>query len=161
VNEEKESGLKKSRKRFKHRPKMDEKTEQMVRSVEDELLESLTGQKITGLNQFQRKMVFNHFKRASEYRVKSYKDKNEFYLKVFPIGNLKRLAEQKTQVVLMKGAPADLPPMGSFERFVIHDYLKDREGVKTESFGEGADRYIRISPIFGRTLKKVKRKLTI
>jgi spoIIIJ-associated protein len=81
-------------------------------------------------------------------------------MKVYPVGKLRRFAEQKAQEVLMKGESEILPPMGSFERFVIHDYLKNRDGVRTESFGEGKDRHVEIFPLFGRNPKKVKRKLT-
>jgi predicted RNA-binding protein Jag len=51
--------------------------------------------------------------------------------------------------------------MGSYERFVIHDYLKDRDGVYTESEGEeGKNRHVVIHPHFGRMLKKAKRRLS-
>ena len=43
---------------------------------------------------------------------------------------------------------------------LVHDYLKDRDGIKTESYGEGKDRHIEIQPLFGRSPKKSKRRLT-
>ncbi|MCK7460964.1 MAG: hypothetical protein MZU84_02280 [Sphingobacterium sp.] len=36
---------------------------------------------------------------------------------------------------MLRGEAVDLPPMGSFQRFVIHDYFKDRQGVRSESYG--------------------------
>ena len=112
------------------------------------------------LNGFQRKLVHQHFEKTEEYKVKTYHEDDKIILKVYPIGKLKRLAELKAQEVLIKGETEVLPPMGSFERFIIHDYLKDREGVRTESFGEGKERHIEINPLFGRSPKKVKRRLT-
>ena len=116
---------------------------------------------IKDLGGFQRKLVHEHFERTQEYSVKTYRDDEQVILKIYPTGRLKRLAEQKTQEVLMKGVSEALPPMGSYQRFVIHDYLKEREGVKTVSRGEeGKDRHIEIHPIYGRSLKKAKTRLT-
>lgn len=97
-----------------------------------------------------------------EYKIKSYKQGKEATVKIFPVGNLKRFAEQKAQEVLIKKEKIDLPHMGAFERFIIHDYLKSRNGIKTKSFGkEGKDRHIQIYPLFGRKPKKAKKRLTI
>lgn len=40
----------------------------------------------------------------------------------------------------------ELEPMNSFERRLVHTALKDFEGVKTRSEGEGSDRRVVISP---------------
>ncbi len=139
---------------------MDENVLRSIRQAEEAFKEDSTPFKITGLNGFQRKQLYSYFEKKQEYRAKSYREKEEVIVKVFPIGHLKRLAEKAAQEVLMQGDIIDLPTMGSFERFVIHDYLKEREGVKTESYGEGKDRHIQISPQFGRGLKKTKKRLT-
>jgi len=146
---------------LRRKPRMDKRVQESIAQVEERLRDSLGGETIRGLDGDQRKQVHKHFEKTEEYRVKSYQEKEDIILKIYPVGNLRRLAEQKAQEVLMKGKPEVFPPMGSFERFVIHDYLKGREGVKTESFGEaGKDRHVEISPLFGRSLKKAKRKLT-
>ena len=131
-----------------------------IARVEELLLDSLAPATIEHMNAFQRKQIHRHFEKSQEYQVKSYSSEGNITLRIFPVGNLKRLAEQKMQEVLMHGRPEELPSMGSYERFVIHDYLKEREGVCTESVGEkGKDRRIEIRPVFGRSLKKVKKRL--
>lgn len=161
VTEERKNRNRHENKHFKKRPpQIDEKVRQMIHAAEVALFDSMQPYAIPGLNAFQRRQVHLHFKKSQEFEVKSYKETEEdVTLKVFPVGMLKRLAEQKAQEVLMQGEIADLPPMGSFERFVIHDYLKERDGIKTESEGEGKERHIRIMPIFGRNLKKAKKRL--
>ena len=151
----------KRKKWLKKRAKIDETLQEKITQVEKTLQGSLKYETIRGLNKHQKRDFLQHFDKTEEYKVKVYHDKEEIILRIYPVGNLKRLAEQKTQEVLMKGKPESLPPMGSYERFVIHDYLKDREGIRTESFGEeGVDRHVEIHPLFGRNLKKVKRRLT-
>ena len=163
---ENEEDQKKHWKWFRKNPKVDEKVQQAITQAEEFLNGSLEPATIRELDGSQRKLIHEHFEKTQEYKVKSYREKESEIIKIYPVGQLKRLAEQKTQEVLMKGKPEDLPPMGSYQRFVIHDYLKDREGVKTESFGEkGKDRHVEILPLvenlplFGRNLKKVKHKL--
>ena len=131
-----------------------------IANAEELLHNSIEPALIRGLDGYQRKQVQRHFEKSQEYQVKFYKEKEETILRVYPVGFIRRLTEQKAQEVLMKGKPEELPPMGSFERFIVHDYLKDREGVRTESRGEGRDRHVEIQPLFGRNPKKAKRKLT-
>ena len=139
---------------------MDPEVKKAIDQAMSALQEDLKPSVITGFNAFQRKQVFRYFEKMPEFGVKSYRQDEDFIMKVFPVGGLKRLAEQRAQEVLMQGEPEKLPPMGSYERFVIHAYLKDRGGVRTESEGEGPDRHVVIYPIFGRHLKKAKRRLT-
>lgn len=144
----------------RRRPQTDPKVKETVERVIETLQDSLSPYPIEGFNAFQRKQVYKYFDRLPEYGVKSYRQDENVIMRIYPVGALKRLAEQRAQEVLMRGEPERLPPMGSYERFVIHTYLKDRSGVQTESEGEGEDRHVVISPIFGRTLKKAKRRLT-
>ena len=75
---------------------------------------------------------------------------------------LKKLAEEKAQQTLETGNVFPLPPMGNYERYVVHDCLKDFEGIETASFGEGADRRVEIRPVkFGRGLKKIMKKIKL
>jgi len=145
--------------RVRH-PKMDEKVKRVISETESSMAGNIESYEIPGLNAFQRKQVHQHFEKTREYKAKTYRKDEEYILKIFPIGQLRRFAEQKAQEVLMKGEAEALPPMGAYERFVIHDYLKERGGIHTESYGEGAERHIEIRPIFGRTPKKAKRRLS-
>lgn len=139
-----------------------ENIDQLVNTIQKELTDSIHPYVLQDLNfhgvqQVKKKLSINQ-----EYKIKTYKHGKEITVKVFPIGNLKRLAEQKAQEVLMKSEKIKLPHMGAFERFIIHDYLKSRNGIKTKSVGkEGKDRHIQIYPLFGRKLKKAKKKLSI
>lgn len=60
--------------------------------------------------------------------------------------SLERLAEATARQVLEYGAPIRLDPMLSWERWVIHTTLKDREDVRTESVGEAPDRKVVVLP---------------
>lgn len=146
--------------RHHRRQEMDPKVKQALNEALESLQGGLEPHEIHGLNAFQRKQVHRHFERLLEYGVKTYRlDEEAYVMKIFPVGSLKRLAEQKAQEVLMQGESGDLPAMGAYERYVIHDYLKDRAGIQTLSEGEEDERHIRILPVFGRSLKKTKRRL--
>lgn len=145
--------------RPRRRAQVDKKVQESIAHAEEVLQDSMQPVMIRGLTPFQRKQVHRHFEKTQEFKVKTYKEDTGFVMRIYPVGKLRRLAEQKAQEVLMKGEPEVLSPMGSFERFVVHDYLKDRDGVKTESFGEGEERHVEIHPLYGRSLKKAKRKL--
>ncbi len=147
-----------SNRQFSNR--LDPQVASSIKKAEEVLKDEGQSCKIFGLNAFQRKQLYSHFEKTQEFKAKSYKENDGVVVKVYPVGKIKRLAEQKAQEVLMQGLAINLPAMSSFERFVVHDYLKEREGIQTQSFGEGKERYIQISPQFGRSLKKVKRKLT-
>ena len=58
------------------------------------------------------------------------------------IRSLERLAEATARQVVEYGVPIRLDPMLSWERWVIHTSLKDREDVKTESVGEAPERKV-------------------
>ncbi len=154
---------KENRRRGMHRPKkVDPKVQESITYAEENLVDTITPITLEGLDQSQRRELYHYFDRGNEYRVKTYSEGEVSVLRIFPVGNLKRLAEQKIQEVVMRGRLESLPVMGSFERFIIHDYLKEREGVRTESVGEkGKDRHIEIHPVFGRSLKKVKKKIRL
>lgn len=60
--------------------------------------------------------------------------------------SLERLAEATARQVVEYGVPIRLEPMLSWERWVIHTTLKDREDVKTESVGESPERKVVVLP---------------
>jgi len=160
VEQERKKNPEDRKKAFFKKPKFDEKVKEIIQQIEHTLQDSIESVKVQDLNSFQRKLLHEHFEKSQEYKVKTYRENENVTMKVYPVGKLKRLAELKAQEVLIKGETEVLPPMGSFERFVIHDYLKDRDGVRTESFGEGRERHIEINPLFGRSPKKIKKRLT-
>lgn len=59
---------------------------------------------------------------------------------------LEALARAKGDEVLQKGKPIELEPMGSRERWVVHNALKEQDGLRTESVGEGRAKRVRIDP---------------
>lgn len=59
--------------------------------------------------------------------------------------DLEHLAEQAISEVRAEGAPVPLRPMNPFERKVVHDVAK-REGLRSESDGDGKDRHVVIYP---------------
>lgn len=59
---------------------------------------------------------------------------------------LHRLADHAIEKIDQGARSAALPPMTSYERKIVHDYVNDR-GYKSESHGEGADRHTVITPV--------------
>jgi len=142
--------------------KTKEDINKLIETIKNDLQNSIRPYILNNVNSDLIKQLKNELSSEQEYKIKTYKKGKDITLKVYPVGNLKRLAEKKAQEVIMNGKKITLAPMGAFERFVIHDYLTSRNGIKTQSFGkEGKDRHIKIYPLFGREPKKAKKKLTI
>jgi predicted RNA-binding protein Jag len=57
------------------------------------------------------------------------------------------LAKAAARKVLLNKEEVKLPAMNAYERRIIHVELATRPDIKTESFGEGRDRYIIVKPI--------------
>jgi len=60
-------------------------------------------------------------------------------------GSLEELAAEAVADARAQGQPVPLRPMNPFERKVIHDVAK-REGLRSESDGDGKDRHVVIYP---------------
>lgn len=56
------------------------------------------------------------------------------------------LAKQASERAKSTGEPQNLYNLSSSQRRIIHLFLSDDEGVKTESAGEGTSRYLIITP---------------
>ena len=54
-------------------------------------------------------------------------------------------AMKKAEELRLVGGSIDLDPMGAFERKVVHTTMSKIEDISTESFGEGRDRFVRMS----------------
>lgn len=59
---------------------------------------------------------------------------------------LKDLATKTAQRVVETGESQNLYNLTPSQRRIIHIYLSEESGIKTESFGEGEDRYLVVSP---------------
>lgn len=57
---------------------------------------------------------------------------------------LQELAKRKADEVMESGRLAVLQPMSSYERRLVHTALAEREGVTTESIGDGGQRRVMI-----------------
>ena len=60
---------------------------------------------------------------------------------------IEKLAMQKADDARILGESVDLLPMSASDRRVVHAVLGKFDDIKTESFGEGRDRYVRITPL--------------
>jgi len=60
--------------------------------------------------------------------------------------NLVDMALRVAEEVRESGEEACLDPLNSYERYLVHDALKDEAGIATHSEGEGAVKQIIISP---------------
>lgn len=57
------------------------------------------------------------------------------------------LAKASARKALIAKEEIKLPPMNSYERRLIHTELSTRPDVKTESVGEGRERYVVVKPL--------------
>jgi spoIIIJ-associated protein len=55
-------------------------------------------------------------------------------------------ADDAAEEALRSGRAVELDPMPPSERRVIHEYLRERGGVQTQSEGEEPERYLVVSP---------------
>jgi predicted RNA-binding protein Jag len=140
---------------------MDENVKETIRNAMEHFMDSVEPYSVPGFNPFQRKQIHRHFERTAEFKVRVLRDDGgEPVLNIVPVGKLQRMAETLVQEVLMSGETRSMAPMGSFERFIVHEYLKTRGGVRSESYGDGAERHVDVIPMFGRVNKKARRRLT-
>ncbi len=59
---------------------------------------------------------------------------------------LQQDADEAADEVLRTGEPVALDAMNAVERRVVHEYLRDREGIETYSEGAEPDRYLVVAP---------------
>lgn len=60
---------------------------------------------------------------------------------------LHRQAEQAAEKAVSSGRPVALDAMSATERKVVHEFLKDRDGVETYSEGTEPDRHLVVAPL--------------
>jgi len=139
-----------------------DKIDRLLIDVQRQLRYSLEPAKLENLNSYERKMIHSFFDDKADFITKTYRRDDQFVLKVFPVGNFKRQAKEKAEHVLETGETYTFPFLRGFERYVIHNYLQNFEGIETKSIGEDNERRLEIRPIrFGRSLKKIIKKIKI
>lgn len=150
------------RSRDSQRSDSDSKIDRMIEKIKREIYTTIDPICLKNLNAFERKIIHRHFDNNPNVSTRTYRDGEEFELRIYPVGNLKKFAQEKAQQAIESGEKVVLPPMSSYERFIIHDALKDHNDIKSASFGEGHERHIEIEPdIFGRGLKKIIKKIRL
>lgn len=94
------------------------------------------GRTISALNQITRQMLNNEIDFTFKYNldVAQYKQKQE--------KNLVRAARQAAREVAKTKVEANLEPMNSYERRIVHNALGKDRYVYTESAGEEPNRYV-------------------
>jgi len=138
------------------------KIDRILIDIQRNLRDSLEPYCVENLNSFERKRIHSFFDDKEDYETRTYREAGKFVLKVIPVGNLKRLAKEKAEKVLQTGQTVVLPYLGNYERFIIHNYLKDFDGIATKSIGEGMDRRLEIKQVkFGRSLKRIIKKIKL
>ncbi|HEX4806834.1 MAG TPA: R3H domain-containing nucleic acid-binding protein [Conexibacter sp.] len=60
---------------------------------------------------------------------------------------LQQDADEAVEEVLRTGEPVALDAMNAVERRVVHEYLRDRDGIETYSEGTEPDRYLVVAPV--------------
>ncbi|NIR49682.1 hypothetical protein GWO43_14420 [candidate division KSB1 bacterium] len=146
---------------FRRRPP-NNNIRKIISDIEGKLQDSIKPEKVNGLNSFERKLVHRHFDHNKDFETRTYRNGDSFTLYVYPVGNLERYAKEKAQECLDTGTDVELPPMGSYERYIVHNALKEIPGVESTSQGEGRERQVQIvSKKFGRGLKKIAKKIKL
>lgn len=138
------------------------KIDRILINIQKELRDSQKPASIENLTSYERKRIHSFFDDKADFETKTYKRNGKAVLKVFPVGNIKKMAKEKAEFVLESGEVYTFPFLPGYERFVIHNYLQDFNGIETKSVGEDRDRRLEIRPIrFGRSLKKIIKKIRL
>ncbi len=142
---------------------VDARIQELIRATEEKMNTSHEPVALENLAPFERKQIHQHFERRKMmYETKTYRRGEEYVLWIFPVANLKKFAESKAQEALTRGEEIALPSMSNYERFIVHNILKEFGSVETSSAGEGDGRHIVIQPKkFGRSLRKIVKKIKL
>jgi len=147
--------------RYYRKPGRD-KIDNILIDVQRKLRDSYESIALSDLNAFERKRIHRFFDDKEDFTTKTYRTGDEFTLRIYPVGNLKKFAESKAQEAFDTGKVVALPPMSNFERYIIHDHLQSMEGIETTSVGESSERHIEIHPVrFGRGLRRIIKKIKL
>jgi predicted RNA-binding protein Jag len=152
------------RTRYQRRPSYDKrKIIQILEDVQQRAEESYEPIQLENLNAFERKKVHQFFEDDPDFETRTYRSEDErFVLWVYPVGKLRAFAEEKAMEAKESGKSVALPPMSSYERFLVHSALKEWGDIETLSEGEGENRHVVIHPMrFGRRLKRIAKRIKL
>ncbi|KAA3611006.1 MAG: hypothetical protein DWQ05_21185 [Calditrichaeota bacterium] len=140
----------------------DEKIQKTIRNAQNMLEDSIDAVCLEELNAYERMRVHQFFDNKADFETKTYRNGEDHLLWIFPVGNIREYAIEKARECTKSGEEFELHPMSNYERFIVHDVLKDDESVETTSVGEGDERFVKIVPVrFGRKIRKIARKLKL
>lgn len=117
-----------------------EAVELFIKIDEPQVLIGEKGQTLVEIQKLLR-MILNKKLKSVFYinlDINDYKKKKSEYLK--------RLAKDLAQEVAFSRKEKSMLPMTAYERRVVHAELASRDDIKTESRGDGPDRYIVVLP---------------
>jgi len=136
---------------------------ELIQDAEQKLSDTHVPLRLENLSPFERKQVHQHFERKKPtFETKTYRDGENYSLWIFPVANLRKFAEDKAKEALENGQDVALPPMSKYERFIVHNFLKEMDSIETVSVGEENDRHIEIHPKrFGRSLRRIVKKIKL
>jgi len=142
---------------------LDGKMIRLLGQIREDLSDSIVPISLTHLNAFERKQIHREFDKDPAVKTKTYRlDEEQYELRIYPVGNLRKYAEKKAEEAIQTGKKVVLPHMSSYERFIVHEALKNHEAVKAISYGEGDDRHIELEPeLFGRGLRRIIKKIKL
>ena len=142
----------------------DPRITELLHETQQKLNDAIHPVQLPNLNAVERKQVHRFFERLKPaFETKTYRGNGEEQvLWVFPIANLTKWTEEQAKRAVETDTEIDLPPMSSYERFIVHNVLKAIDSIESFSEGEGESRHIRIQPKkFGRGLKKIIKKIKL
>jgi len=142
----------------------DPRITELIHATQQKLNDSVQPVQLPNLNAVERKQVHRYFEHQKPaFETKTYRGAGEEQvLWVFPIANLTKWAEAQAKRAVETDTDMALPPMSSYERFLVHNAIKALDSIEAVSEGEGAERHIRIQPKkFGRGLKKIIKKIKL
>ena len=138
------------------------KIDNILIDAQKNLRDTLEPYTIEKLNSFERKKIHSFFDDKEDYTTKTYRRNDDYILKVFPVGNLQNMAKEKAEEALRTGEKIIFPYLSNYERYIVHNYLKDFDGIETKSVGEDKERRLEINQLkFGRSLKKIIKKIRL
>jgi len=142
----------------------DPRITELIHETQQKLNDSIQPVQLPNLNAVERKQVHRFFEfQKPAFETKTYRGNGEEQvLWVFPIANLTKWTAEQAKRAVETDTEIALPPMSSYERFIVHNVLKAIDSLESFSEGEGESRHIRIQPKkFGRGLKKIIKKIKL
>ncbi|KKP31316.1 MAG: hypothetical protein A2312_00650 [Candidatus Staskawiczbacteria bacterium RIFOXYB2_FULL_32_9] len=112
----------------------------VVKSKDPQILIGENGQTLFEIQKLLRMMINKKFPNIFHLNL----DINDYKKK--KIDFLKKTAKELADEVMVSKVEKSMLPMSSYERRIVHSELSKRQDVKTESRGEGVNRYVVILP---------------